>query len=174
MPIAPDSLRPGGEASLQFFDPVLHYGEVAGRDLSARPPAQRSHRWIMTALVVVTLTLSALGWSRHLALSVVAAAIASFGVASSLGLASIMVQESVPDALRGRVMSLYSLAFTGVMPFAALGVARLADVIGMRRELLFAAVADAICGVLLMPMLRKTNRETHPEAAQGLAQRDSR
>ena len=50
-----------------------------------------------------------------------------------------MVQESVSDAFRGRVMSLYALAFTGVMPFAALGVARLADVIGMRRELLFAA-----------------------------------
>jgi hypothetical protein len=67
-----------------------------------------------------------------------------------------MVQESVPDGLRGRMMSLYSLAFTGVMPFAALGVARLADVIGMRGELLFAAVAYAICGMLLMPMLRRT------------------
>ena len=108
--------------------------------------------WTVTALVVVTLTLFALGWSRHLPLSAAAAAIASFGGASSLGLASIMVQENVPDALRGRVMSLYSLAFTGVMPFAALGVARLADVIGMRRELLFAAVAYGICGMLVMPM----------------------
>ena len=79
-----------------------------------------------------------------------------------------MVQESVSDAFRGRVMSLYALAFTGVMPFAALGVARLADVIGMRRELLFAAVAYAICGMLLMPMLRRTNRETQPHAAQTL------
>ena len=70
-------------------------------------------------------------------------------------------------------MSLYSLAFTGVMPFAALGIARLADVIGMRRELLFAAVAYAICGMLLMPMLRRTNREAHPDAAQRLAERDS-
>jgi MFS family permease len=124
--------------------------------------------WIMTALVLVTVTLSALGWSRHLTLSVTAAAILSFGVSSSLGVASIMVQESVSDAFRGRVMSLYALAFTGVMPFAALAVARLADVIGMRRELLFAAVAYAICGMLLMPMLRRTNRETQPHAAQTL------
>jgi MFS family permease len=124
--------------------------------------------WIMTALVLVTVTLSALGWSRHLTLSVTAAAILSFGVSSSLGVASIMVQESVSDAFRGRVMSLYALAFTGVMPFAALGVARLADVIGMRRELLFAAAAYALCGMLLMPMLRRTNRETQPDAAQTL------
>jgi MFS family permease len=116
--------------------------------------------WIMIALAVVTLTLFVLGWSRHLVPSVAAAAIASFGVASCLGLASIMVQESVSDAFRGRVMSLYALAFTGVMPFAALGVARLADVIGMRRELLFAAVAYGICGMLLMPMLRRTKGAT--------------
>jgi len=112
--------------------------------------------WITTALGLVALTLSALAWSRHLALSVAAAAILSFGVSSSLGVASIMVQESVSDAFRGRVMSLYSLAFTGVMPFAALAVARLADVIGMRRELLLAVVLYGMCGVLLIPILRRT------------------
>jgi hypothetical protein len=68
-------------------------------------------------------------------------------------------------------MSLYSLAFTGVMPFAALAVARAADVIGMRRELLFAAVAYAICGLLLMPMLRRTNGKTQSDAAQHLPAR---
>jgi len=116
--------------------------------------------WIITALVVIAFTLSALAWSRHLALTVVALAVLSFGISSTLGVASTMVQESVPDALRGRVMSLYSLAFTGVAPFAGLAVARLADVIGMRRELLLAAVLYGICGVPLIPMLRRTNRES--------------
>jgi len=116
--------------------------------------------WIMTALVVIALCLSALAWSRHLAVSVAAAALLSFGISSTLGVASTMVQERVPDALRGRVMSLYSLAFTGVAPFAALAIARLADVIGMRRELLLAAVLYGIFGVLLFPMLRRTNRES--------------
>jgi MFS family permease len=117
--------------------------------------------WIMTTFAVVTLTLLVLASSRHLVVSVAATAIASFGIASSLGLASIIVQESVSDAFRGRVMSLYALAFTGVMPFAALGVARLADMIGMRRELLCAGIAYAICGLLLTPMLCKTNRGTN-------------
>ena len=118
--------------------------------------------WIMTALGVIAISLSALAWSRYLAVSVAAAALLSFGISSTLGVASTMVQESVPDALRGRVMSLYSLAFTGVAPFAALAIARLADVIGMRRELLLAAVLYGICGVLLIPMLRRTNRESRP------------
>jgi len=116
--------------------------------------------WITTALVVIALTLSALAWSRYLAVSVAAVAILSFGISSTLGVASTMVQEGVPDTLRGRVMGIYSLAFTGVAPFAALAVARLADVIGMRRELLLAAVLYAVCGVLLIRMLRRTNRES--------------
>jgi|SRR5271157_1020352 len=115
--------------------------------------------WITTALVVIALALCGLAQSRYLPLSVTAVAILSFGISSTLGVASTIVQESVPDALRGRVMSLYSLAFTGVAPFAALAVAWLADVIGMRRELQLAAVLFGICGVLLIPMLRKSRRE---------------
>ena len=161
-----------GPVGLGWIMAVSGVGALLGAACLVVIPRGVRTGWIMTALVVVTFTLFALSWSRHLPLSVTAVAVASFGVASSLGLTSIMIQESVPDALRGRVMSLYALAFTGVMPFAALGVARLADVIGMRRELLFAAVAYAICGTLLMPMLRRTNRETHPGAAQGLAERD--
>ncbi len=120
--------------------------------------------WIMSVLVVIALALFALAWSRHLGLTIAAVAILSFGISNSLGIASTMVQESAPDALRGRVMSLYSLAFAGVMPFAALAIARLADVTGMRRELLLAAVLYCICGMLLLPMLRRTNLGPHADA----------
>jgi MFS family permease len=125
--------------------------------LLALPPRFRIG-WIVIAVVLNALSLSALAWSRHLALSVAAVVILSFGIASTLGVASTMVQESVPDALRGRVMSLYSLSFTGVAPFAALAIARLADLIGMRRELLLAATLYGICGLFVMPILRRTNR----------------
>ena len=120
--------------------------------------------WMMSALTVNTLALCALAWSRHLGLTIAAVAILSLGISSSLGVASTMVQESIQDILRGRVMSLYALAFTGVMPFAALAVARLADVIGMRRELIVSAVLYGICGMLLLRMFRKTNLEPYTDA----------
>jgi len=115
--------------------------------------------WITASLFLISLAVFALAWSHNLALSAAAAVVLSLGISSTLGLASTMVQESVPDGLRGRVMSLYSLAFTGVAPFAALAVARLADVIGMRREQIIAAVLYKLCGILLIPVLRRSNRE---------------
>jgi len=160
-----------GPAGLGAIMAVSGVGALLGATLLLVLPRRIRIRWIIAALVLVTIAVCVLGWSRNLALSVAVAAIVSFGVSSSLGVASIMVQESVSDAFRGRVMSLYSLAFTGVMPFAALAVARAADVIGMRRELLFAAVAYAICGLLLMPMLRRTNGKTQSDAAQHLPAR---
>jgi MFS family permease len=153
-----------GSSGLGMIMAVSGAGALAGAMYLVALPRSVRIGWITAALVLVTLTVSSLAWSRYLAVSVAAAAILSFGVASSLGVASVMVQESVPDAFRGRVMSLYGLTFTGLMPFAALAVARLADVIGMRRELLFAAIAYCICGMLLVPMLRRTTRATHSDA----------
>jgi MFS family permease len=89
---------------------------------------------------VIAVTLSGLAWSRHLWFSVAAVALQSVAIATSLGLVSIIIQEMVPDELRGRVMSLYSLMFMGVMPFASLLVTRMVDAIGMRWELQIAAV----------------------------------
>ena len=160
-----------GPAGLGAIMAVSGVGALLGATLLLVLPRRIRIRWIIAALVLVTIAVCVLGWSRNLTLSVAAAAIVSFGISSSLGVASIMVQESVSDAFRGRVMSLYSLAFTGVMPFAALAVARVTDVIGMRRELLFAAVAYAICGLLLMPIVRRTNGKTQSDAAQHLPAR---
>jgi len=43
---------------------------------------------------------------------------------------NVLVQEEVPDQLRGRVMSIYTLAFFGVMPFGSFIAGRLAEQIG--------------------------------------------
>jgi MFS family permease len=145
-----------GPGSLGAIMAVSGAGAFLGAVCLLALPRSTRIGWIMSALIVIKIALFALAWSHSLGLTMAAVGILSFGISSSLGVASTMVQESVPEALRGRVMSLYSLAFTGVMPFAALAVARLADVIGMRHELLLSAVLYGICGLLLWRTLRKT------------------
>jgi len=162
-----------GPGALGAIMAVSGAGAFLGAACLLALPRSARIGWIMSALMVNTLSLFMLAWSRHLGLTIAAVAILALGIASSLGVASTMVQESVQDVLRGRVMSLYSLAFTGVMPFAALAIARLADVTGMRRELLLAAVLYGICGMLLLPMLRRTNHRPHADADWPLAGTDS-
>jgi MFS family permease len=152
-----------GPGSLGAIMAVSGVGAFVGATCLLLLPRSFRIGWIMSAVVAITLTLASLAWSQHLGMAIAAVGVLALGISSSLGVASIIVQESTPDALRGRVMSLYSLAFTGVMPFAALAVARLADVIGMRRELLSASVLYALCGMLLLPMLVRTQRREQVE-----------
>lgn len=130
-------------------------GALLGSVLLLTVPSDRRVGRIAAAAAIILVTLSVLAWSRHLWLSAAAVAFQSLAIATSLGLASIIMQEMVPDALRGRVMSLYSLMFTGVMPFSALLITKLADWLGMRQELQISAVLYASGALLLMWRLHR-------------------
>jgi MFS family permease len=134
-------------------------GALLGAVLLLTVPREQRVERITLAMAVIVVTLSGLAWSRNLWFSVGAVALQSVAIATSLGLVSIMVQEMVPDELRGRVMSLYSLMFMGVMPFASLLVTSLVDRIGMRRELQISAVVYGLGACLLLWRLRRTWQE---------------
>jgi hypothetical protein len=92
----------------------------------------------------------------------------------SLGMAQIAtrVQELAPDAMRGRVMSIHGLAFTGVMPFAVLLVSATAEGIGQPATLLSAAVAYALLAVILYALFVRRDEplpEPETQTAPGLA-----
>ena len=102
--------------------------------------------------------MSALAWTNRVWVAVAAVALQSLAIAQYMGLISIVVQELVPDSLRGRVMSLHTLMFMGVMPFSALLISALAEWWGMRPELQAAAVCYAVAGGLLLWRLLRQSR----------------
>ena len=134
-------------------------GALVGSILLLTVPEEEREGRIALAAGIVLVTLSVLAWSRHLWVSAAAVAFQSLSISTSLGLASIIIQEMVPDVLRGRVMSLSSLMFTGVMPFSSLLITSLADGIGMRRELQISAVLYASGALLLLCRLRGATDE---------------
>ncbi len=84
----------------------------------------------------------------------------AFSVALCMGLANTIIQVTVPNELRGRVMGLYSLSFLAVMPFAALGLGFIADLIGLRETLRLMALAYALTAG---PWLLRAGSLSHPE-----------
>jgi MFS family permease len=134
-------------------------GALLGAVLLLTVPREQRLGRIALAMATIATMLSILAWSRSLWLSVAAVALQSVAIATSMGLVSIIVQEMVPDELRGRVMSLYSLMFTGVMPFASLLLTSTADWLGMRLELQLAAGLYAVGACLLLWRLHRTWEE---------------
>jgi len=75
-----------------------------------------------------------------------------------MALAAVFIQESVDDAFRGRVMSLYLMSAGGLMAFANLGSGALADVYGAPAMLIVpggAFIAIILGSLLIAPNLRR-------------------
>jgi MFS family permease len=64
------------------------------------------------------------------------------GMMVQMAASNTLIQAMVPDGLRGRVMSVYSMMFLGVAPFGALLAGSLADRIGAPRTV---AMGGAVC-----------------------------
>jgi len=64
------------------------------------------------------------------ALALVLLAAIGFCMTTTLASSNVFIQTAVPDALRGRVMALFSIALHGMMPLGSLAMGALSDVAG--------------------------------------------
>ena len=90
-------------------------------------------RWLVGGVIGCAAGMLGLSLVHTLAPAVGFILILSFAVSSLMGRISQTIQHVVPNELRGRVMAVFSMTFTGLMPYAALGLSALADVIGFAR-----------------------------------------
>ena len=79
----------------------------------------------------------------------------SLCLAMNFALCSTIVQERAPDYLRGRVSGVFMLSFVGMMPFAALGVTELSDLIGMPTALVIAAISYGAITLFILARVRR-------------------
>jgi MFS family permease len=69
-----------------------------------------------------------------------------------MNLANALVQNLVPDALRGRVMAVYSLTFFGSMPLGALWAGWLAEITGAPLAMISGALVGLVVAALVWVM----------------------
>lgn len=90
-----------------------------------------------------------------LGVAAVGSFILGFSIAACLGMVATILQQNAPDRLRGRIMSLQTLVFTGTMPFAALLMSKITDIITMPVEMFAAAFLYGIAAVYLYRQLSR-------------------
>ena len=117
-------------------------------------------RWLFVGILGCSVGILGLSLTSRLQVAVPFVAIASFSVSSLMGRISQTIQHIVPNELRGRVMAVFTMAFTGLMPYASLALAGVADFIGFARML---QVCVAIYAVLAFAVLARVRA---PEPAR--------
>jgi MFS family permease len=115
---------------------------VATLVMAARREVRGLGRWINYASTGFGSSLILFSFSRSLPLSLALLLPAGFCMLIQMASSNTLIQTMVPDALRGRVMSVYSMMFMGMAPFGALLAGAIAHRLGAP---ITVALGGAVC-----------------------------
>ncbi len=129
--------------------------------LSMVPGGAIRGRLMLVTGIVSGISLPILGLAQSLPVAVAGAAIAGASQAMFMALSSVMIQQVVPDAVRGRIMSLYAMFAGGIMAAMILANGLASDFISVRFLLTIPGIlfsVTLIAWILVMPRLRSVMR----------------
>jgi MFS family permease len=121
MPIFAGQVLHGGPHTLGFLLGASGVGAlISAVSLALRKTVRGLTAMIQISAALFGLGLICFGLSRILAVSLFLMLIVGFGMMQGMAASNTVIQTLVPEDMRGRVMSYYTMAFVGMAPFGSL------------------------------------------------------
>ncbi len=163
MPIFADRVLGVGAEGLGILMTATGIGAFLGAlTMAARGDVRGLGHWVAAAAAGFSVSLFLFSLSRSFWLSWFFLLPASFCMMIQISSSNTLIQSMVPDRLRGRVMSVYSMVFLGITPFGALLAGALSEPLGAPTT---AGLGALVCLVgagffaLRVPTMRDEARE---------------
>jgi MFS family permease len=171
MPVFADKILHGGARGLGILMGATGVGALCGAlTLAAKTGIKGLGRWVAMSCASLGVSLVLFSFSTSFWLSVVLLLPAGYSMMLQMACSNTLIQTMVPDQLRGRVMSVYSMMFMGMAPFGAFFGGALAHRIGAPITVAMGGTACFLAAILFgraLPELRIEARRLI--IAQGLA-----
>jgi sugar phosphate permease len=129
---------------------------------------ERPERRIALMIGILACAMIAFGLMPSLVPSLVVLALAGFGYLIGQTSATTLLQLRVADRERGRIMALWSVAFLGTRPIAALIDGGLASVLGLRGATVIMALPTIAAAVLALRIGAGTRPGPRPGPATAM------
>jgi MFS family permease len=143
MPIFADQVLGGGPRVLGLLLGAAGVGALAGAlSLAARTRVEGLGRVVAACVAAFGALLIAFSFSSNVVVSTLLLAPAGFTVMVQMSGSNTLLQTVVPDQLRGRAMSFYSMSLMGMTPFGNLLAGAIADRVGAAATV---AAGGALC-----------------------------
>jgi MFS family permease len=143
MPVFADRILHGGPKALGLLTGSAGVGALcAALLLASRQTLKGLSVWIAGASTAFGIALIIFGFSRTYWFSAAMLVAVGFSLMLQMGSANTLIQSMVPDQLRGRVMSVYSMMILGMAPFGGLLAGLVADRVGAPVTV---AIGGAVC-----------------------------
>ncbi|HSU29818.1 MAG TPA: MFS transporter [Bryobacteraceae bacterium] len=158
MPVFASSVLHGGPNTLGMLMAATGVGALAGvAALANRKTVLGLGRVIAMSTGTFGVALIAFGLSHALWLSLCILPVAGYGMMRQMAASNTVLQTLADEAMRGRVMAFYSMAFVGMAPFGSLIGGLLAERIGVSHTVALCGVASlggALIFNLQLPRIR--------------------
>lgn len=151
MPLYVTDVLGGSDKWVSIMISVLGIGSLIGSIAMIRGSRLEvaAGRRLRTSMAGLAIGLTWLALSPNPWFAIPGVMISGYSFATGNTQISTRVQQLAPDELRGRVLSVNSLAFNGVMPFATIGVSLLSEAIGQHIVMGGCAICLAVLSVTI-------------------------
>jgi MFS family permease len=131
LPVFARDVFSAGAEGLGLMSAAVGCGALlAALGLATLAPRVRRGELVAWSSILCGIAVAGFAFAPRFALAVVALALAGFTMVLNNAATNTLLQTLVPDALRGRVMALWSLAFVGLAPLGSLQAGWLAGLLG--------------------------------------------
>ena len=178
MPVVAVKVLHGDATTLGLLMSATGLGALSGAlYLAARESVRGLSRVISYSAVLFGAALTGFAISRSLSVSLLLLVLAGFGMMVQMAASNTFLQTIVDDDKRGRIMSLYTMAFIGVAPFGSLFAGAAAQRVGAPLTIAVGgvvSVAGALVFARQIPRFREMVRPIYqqlgiiPEVAAGI------
>lgn len=142
MPIFADQILHGGAQGLGILMGATGVGALLGAlTLAFREGVKGLGRWVAWCCAGFGASLAVFAYSQKFWVSVILLLPVGYSMMLQMACSNTLIQVMVPDALRGRVMAVYSMMFMGMAPIGALLGGVLADSLGAPRTVAIGGLA---------------------------------
>ena len=156
MPVFARDILHGGANTLGYLMGASGIGALAGAlFLAQRKSVVGLGKVMIFTMLIFGLGLIAFSFSNVLLVSLLCMLVSGFGMIVTMASCNTLLQTIVEDDKRGRVMSLYSMAFMGMAPFGSMLAGTVAEYIGVSYTL---AACGLLCAISVTPFALNLRR----------------
>jgi len=167
MPVFAGKILHGGPQALGFLLGATGVGALSGAIfLASRKSVVGLGKIIVIASGLFGIGLIGFSFSRLFWLSLLLMVVTGYGMMVQMTSTNTVLQTLVDEDKRGRLMSFYTMAFMGMVPFGSLFAGTLASAIGTPETVLIGGISCILGSILFarkLPLLRAMVRPIYME-----------